>query len=72
MGVIRDLCAHMFTPNYVKHLSPTIDAIEKYAIFPLQPYNNIALMFLRSTMGHETSNVLDAAGTKFYVAKSHA
>ena len=28
-------------------------------------------MFLRSTSGHETSNVPDAAGTKFNVAKSH-
>ena len=31
-GVIRDLYAHMPTTNYVKHLSPTVDAIEKYAI----------------------------------------
>ena len=30
--MIRDLYAHMPTPNYVKHLSPTVDAIEKYAI----------------------------------------
>ena len=28
-------------------------------------------MFFRSTSGHETSNVPDAAGTKFNVAKSH-
>ena len=28
-------------------------------------------MFLKSTGGHETSNVPDAAGTKFNVAKSH-
>ena len=43
----------------------------KNPIFPLQPYNNLALMFFRSTSGHETSNVPDAAGTKFNVAKSH-
>ena len=30
--MIRDLYAHMPIPNYVKHLSPTVDAIEKYAI----------------------------------------
>ena len=28
-------------------------------------------VFLRSTKGHETSNVTYAAGTQFYVAKSH-
>ena len=38
---------------------------------PLKPYNNLALMFFSSTSGHETSNVPDAAGTKFNVAKSH-
>ena len=30
--MIRDLYAHMPTPNYVKHLSPNVDAIEKYVI----------------------------------------
>ena len=43
----------------------------KNPIFHLQPYNNIALMFFRSTSRHETSNVPDAAGTKFNVAKSY-
>ena len=43
----------------------------KNLIFPLQAYNNLDLMFLRSTSGHVTSNVPDAAGTKFNVAKSH-
>ena len=41
------------------------------SILPLQPYNNLALMFFRSATGHETSNVPEAASTKFNVAKSH-
>ena len=51
------------------HIMHTIP--HKNPIFPLQPYNNLALMFFRSTTGHETSNIPDAAGTKFNVAKSH-
>ena len=147
--MIRDLYAHMPTPNYVEHLSSTVDAIEKYAIstmyqFPsdptvlaqhlkkhsdnklekrnsLTPLMQIKLpvpekrpksinptmcsypvLFspyqtqshnahppsqeshlptpalqkpsfdvFRSTTGHETSNVPDAAGTKCNVAKYH-
>ena len=33
--MIRDLYVHMPTPNYVKHLSPTVDAIEKYVIYTM-------------------------------------
>ena len=52
--------------SHIMHILP-----HKNPIFPLQPYNNLALMFCRSTTGHETSNIPDAAGTQFNVAKSH-
>ena len=52
--------------SHIMHILP-----HKNPIFPLQPYNNQALMLSRSTSGHETSNVPDAAGTKFNVVKSH-
>ena len=52
--------------SHIMHTLP-----HKNPIFPLQPYNNLALMFSRSTSVHETSNVPDAAGTQFNVAKSH-
>ena len=51
------------------HIMHTIP--HKNPIFPLQPYNNLSMMFFMSTSGHETSNVPDAAGTTFNVAKSH-
>ena len=63
------LSRHLFPLIKHSHIMHTLP--HKNPIFPLQPYNNLALMFFRSTSGHETSNVPDAAGTKFNVAKSH-
>ena len=57
---------HLIKHSHIMHTIP-----HKNPILPLQSYNNLALMFFRSTTGHETSNVPDAAGTKFNVAKSH-
>ena len=69
-------------PNHVFLSSPLFPRIKHSHIMhtlphtnpipPLQPYTNLALMFFRSTTGHETTNVVPhAAGTKFNVAKSH-
>ena len=64
------LSRHLFPLIKHSHIMHTLP--HKNPIFPLQRYNNLALMvFFRSTSGHETSNVPDAAGTKFNVAKSH-
>ena len=52
--------------SHIMHTLP-----HKNPIFPLQLYNNLALILFRSTLGYETSNVTDAVGTKFNVAKSH-
>ena len=63
------LSSSLFTLIKHSHIMHTLH--HKNPIFPLQPYNNLAFMFFRSTSRHETSNVPDAAGTKFNVAKSH-
>ena len=63
------LSSHLFP--LIKHSDIMHTFPHKNPISPLKPYNNLALMFFRSTSGHETSNVPDAAGTKFNVAKSH-
>ena len=63
------LSRHLFPlikHSHIMHALP-----HKNPIFPFKPYTNLDLMFFRSTSGHETSNVPDAAGTKFDVAKSH-
>ena len=62
------LSNHLFPLIKHSHIMHTFP--HKHPI-PLKPHNNLALMFFRSTSGHETSNVPDAAGTKFNVAKSH-
>ena len=63
------LSRHLFPLIKHSHIMHTLP--HKNPIFPLQPYNNLALMFFGSTSGHETSNVPNAADTKFNVAKSH-
>ena len=70
------LSSHLFP--LIKHSNIMHTLPHKNPIFPLKPYNNLAMMFFRSTSGHETStsghetsNVPDAAGTQFNVAKSH-